>query len=685
MGNLKKYMDRMKNRAAERDPADVFLDVLIEYGLEVSSLIPDGKIHRVKAPGDKGTKKSGYYKFYADGVAAGLYGNWKEGEPVSWSSRKRSEMTAAEVLELKTRIEETRQQREKDLAEQYKKAADQARKKWDAAKEAGDHPYLTEKGVEAFGIRRSGDNLLIPLLDTSGAVKSLQTIKPGGEKRYLSGGQIRGNFFAIKGEGEDFFICEGYATGATIHEATGATVFIAFDAVNLAPVAEVVRAALGATASIVVAADNDHETARRRPDLGNPGVKAATEAANAIAATVIVPEIQEGTDYNDLAAAFGIDAVREQIRAGLGEILKEIDHAVGVSFIEKTMDLRPPERSWILDDYIPTGSVGLLAGAGGTGKSNLSLLMARSIATGKEIGPFKPDRPRRVVVVNVEDSEDDIWRRLAAQYDRYSLDVKDRDLMRANLTVYPGRGEVGPLMLMDNGNPAPSFYAGWLERSIDRLRPDLVILDTTSRLYGLEENRNDHAAVWLALLEKLAGRYGASFLFLHHMAKARAEKGGQFAVRGASALVDNARFGITLAPMSDKQGARFGVSNHFRYFQMLNAKANYAEPISPIWFEKHQEGVPVEIDIAASRFEAVCQYVATWISDERQYITLAEINRGGGRVSGLLKILREDFKVKRADVVQAINWGIEKGLLVVKEIRSEKNKVRPEIWPGGAE
>ena len=86
-------------------------------------------------------------------------------------------------------------------------------------------------------------------------------------------------------------ICEGYATGATLHEETGLRVYLAFTANNLLSVGRIVRDKLP-NAEIVLCADNDKSK-------GNPGLTKATEAAQAVGASLAVPPIWG--DFNDYA------------------------------------------------------------------------------------------------------------------------------------------------------------------------------------------------------------------------------------------------------------------------------------------------------------------------------------------------------------------------------------------------
>src|SRR5690606_35275097 len=97
----------------------------------------------------------------------------------------------------------------------------------------------------------------------------------GGEKRFLTGGKIKSGYFRINGAGDDVYVAEGLATGASIHEATGSTVYIAFNAGNLYEVASMVKAR--ENARLIIAGDDDTKTA------GNIGRTKAEQAATGLA------------------------------------------------------------------------------------------------------------------------------------------------------------------------------------------------------------------------------------------------------------------------------------------------------------------------------------------------------------------------------------------------------------------
>jgi putative DNA primase/helicase len=184
---------------------------------------------------------------------------------------------------------------------------------WNAAAPApADHPYLRRKQVGPNGLRcDSAGQLIVPLRDVEGALHTIETITPKGEKRYLAGGAKAGHFCTIGrplGGSGGFLICEGWATGASLHEATGLPVVAAMDAGNLGPVAEVLRRSHPGTA-ITIVADNDDKPGR---DI-NPGVSAATKAATAIDARLAIPPVPG--DANDLAILQGGDAVATMVTA----------------------------------------------------------------------------------------------------------------------------------------------------------------------------------------------------------------------------------------------------------------------------------------------------------------------------------------------------------------------------------
>ncbi len=242
-------------------------------------------------------------------------------------------MESANPAELQRAADERRQQREAEAAE-YRRRADQAardaQRLWDEASDSGDSPYLRRKHARGYGVRFLPDGtLLVPMRNGSGELQNLQRIAPekpangSPEKRFLPGGRKSGLWHQLGtlDGATAVLLAEGYATGATVHEATNQATAVAFDAGNLVHVARALRELLP-RATLLVCGDDDRATEARTGR--NPGRDKAATAARAVAtengpAGVVLPQglAEGGTDFNDLAVQLGLQAVRDQVQAAL--------------------------------------------------------------------------------------------------------------------------------------------------------------------------------------------------------------------------------------------------------------------------------------------------------------------------------------------------------------------------------
>ncbi len=285
--------------APEVPPDIAFLRALEDYGLVASQVKQDGKIHRTSVVGRK--DRSGWYVYHGDGIPAGAYGDWaRSDEKQTWCSKKINTLSPVELEEHNRRLWESMERAEQARREAQGKAAGTAMATWRHSAPADpSHPYLASKGIRPHGVRQQGIALIVPA-HISGRLASVQYIYPDGRKRFLRGGRTAGGYCCIGDQTTrpELVICEGYATGAMLHEETGAAVYAAFHAGNLLPVARYVRG-LCPTAEIIIAADNDAWTA------GNPGVTKARKAAADIGAKLLVPDFTgmdtsgRPTDWND--------------------------------------------------------------------------------------------------------------------------------------------------------------------------------------------------------------------------------------------------------------------------------------------------------------------------------------------------------------------------------------------------
>lgn len=301
----------------------------------------------VKAGGRK-TIASLFY----DAKAAG----WQDDKKYAKPSREVIEQRKAEAAK---RHAEAEAQEAADRAA----AAQHAAYMWNNAKpvEGDAHPYLQRKGVVSHGLRvgswekidhENGDvrviseqALLVPIRDDKKNIHSLQAIFAGKvmgdrDKDFVTDGAKSGNFYsfgkpvAVDVQGvqrQVILVGEGYATLASAHAATGHACIVAFDAGNVPKVARVLRERFP-DAAFVFLADNDQWSE------GNPGVRRARQAAEEVGGFVAIPpfDYSEGkpgrdgklsgpSDFNDLHALQGLDAVRQVIEAALNPPAQSID------------------------------------------------------------------------------------------------------------------------------------------------------------------------------------------------------------------------------------------------------------------------------------------------------------------------------------------------------------------------
>lgn len=155
--------------------------------------------------------------------------------------------------------------------------------------------YLKNKQVDKdpkIKITHDG-NLLIPAYDEHGKMWNLQTITPDGQKLFIqeSGGRTGGCFFVIGEVQPDLYdahiicIAEGYATGMSIHMATGHPVALSFVANNLPKVGAVLRQKYP-NAVFVYCADDD--SAKQ-----DTGLKYAQEAQAITGGIIVLPDFTQ--------------------------------------------------------------------------------------------------------------------------------------------------------------------------------------------------------------------------------------------------------------------------------------------------------------------------------------------------------------------------------------------------------
>ncbi|HZZ09807.1 MAG TPA: DNA primase, partial [Paraburkholderia sp.] len=248
-------------------------DVLAQLRAEglIVDALQTGKLVRCRVDGAR--ERRGWYSLHelvtgsGDTIIVGSFGVWHGADNGARKVELRKLEISNEQREtLKRRLAEDRRRADTVRRAEARRAAERATRAWAQCSESGDSEYLIAKSVGAHGVRFSPSGALaIPMLDTSGHIHGLQIIRSRARaqaerapvKQYWPQGvSTKGHFHLIGSPQWIVLVAEGYATGASLFEATNYPVAIAFDAANLAPVAAALRRRYR-NVQIMLCADDD--------------------------------------------------------------------------------------------------------------------------------------------------------------------------------------------------------------------------------------------------------------------------------------------------------------------------------------------------------------------------------------------------------------------------------------------
>ncbi|HWQ39359.1 MAG TPA: AAA family ATPase [Burkholderiales bacterium] len=532
----------------------------------------DGKLRRFATNGRRGDD-SGWYVLHGDGIPAGAFGDWRTGLSETWRADIGRALTPAERAVQQARIEQARREAEEQRERDAREAAARAAAIWRAAQPAPHkHPYLRARGIRTNGARLyRGDltiggmscdgALIVALRDAEDEIQTLEFIAAGGEKRFLAGGRTAGAYAALGAPGDEIVICEGWATGAAIHEATGHAVRCAMSAGNLRAVAEAMRAR-APRARIIIAGDHD---------ASGTGQRAAEDAARAVGGYVAIPE-RPGADWCDVYRDDGAEAVRRGIEAA-GEpapsTTSAADSEHGV-LTRCAADITARPVRWLWPGRIARGKVTLLAGNPGLGKSQICASLSAIVSTG---GLWPVDRARcergSVLIVSAEDDPEDTI--------RPRLDAAGADLRRVH--ILDAVAERAPDGTIRRRGLVLTRDIERLDRALAELGDvALVVVDPITAYMGdIDTHRTADVRAALARLVDLAARRGAAIVAVSHLRKSVAGD-AMMQVTGSLAFVAAARAAYIVArdPVDDTRRLLVQAKNN-----LGDDRTGYAYRIEP--------------------------------------------------------------------------------------------------------
>jgi AAA domain len=345
-------------------------------------------------------------------------------------------------------------------------------------------------------------------------------------------------------------------------------------------------------------------------------------------------------------------------------------------------DLKP--RDWAIKNVLLRDHVTHFFGPGGVAKSLFTLNVALACALAEERLGMKPDRRIKVLVLNAEDTFDEMLLRFAAM----GVDAERMKLLDGWIKTFD-RADYFLVQLNEKGFPERTPFFQELLQLIKAEGIGLLILDPlVSMSRGLGENDAIMQEVASAYRD-LARRCHIPVLSVHHFKKS-GESGDQNAGRGSSTLAAAARVILTFTKMSKEQAAKLLSESErddaWRYFQVVGAKSNYGPLGAPQWFKTtgvkldcgEEVAIVEQADIGGNVEISIQE--TQWFGDFLDVIKKGRANGGRYVIQGptdtmALTILTNNYGLAQADAKAAIESLLKAGVLANTEyMKADRHK-----------
>jgi RecA-family ATPase len=202
-------------------------------------------------------------------------------------------------------------------------------------------------------------------------------------------------------------------------------------------------------------------------------------------------------DFSEIEQQFEAHAAGLPLNAYDGSDQASAPRRSSVFFAASDLEGQPiPSRQWLVDGLVPMGTVTLLGGDGGTGKSLVALQLATSTALAQAwLG--LPVTSGRALYISAEDDRDELHRRLSDIVAAGGVALADLD----SLTVRSLAGEDALLATAEKSgvlHPSPLYHE--IDGRMRDEAPALVVLDTLADLFPGNENDRAQARQFIGML-----------------------------------------------------------------------------------------------------------------------------------------------------------------------------------------
>lgn len=509
--------------------------------LSVEELILDDTPHQIEEVSFKGSYKGSNTPF---GVSLFVY-DWRTSTPHNFKEKNIAPVDQAQYATWEIEQEKKKAIFLKEELERHEITSKSLEKEWLEFSEVSKAPsYLNKKGVKAYGVKfrqslvdAKSEDVIVPLRDINNKIYNFQIIQPDGSKNNRPT-RMAGLFHWIGvRESKLIYVCEGYATGASIHEATNKPVVCAMTAGNLPTVAKLIKEKYPKS-KVMIAGDND-----RFNDI-NIGREKAIEASKLADHIYKVPIFQnidlKPTDFNDLHQIEGLKEVEKQLT---GSSLEKRDQFNFISFKDLLTEPENPLK-WVVEDYFQEAGTSALVGPPKGGKTTLMRYLMSCVINGESFLE-KKTKKGRVIYLALEEHRGECIKLFK------NLGIKNPDNFILSFTLPEKKVE----RLIR------------IEKAIFEYNPTIIIIDTLFKFIQVQ-NTNDYTPIIeeLRIYEALARDSGSHICFIHHTKKGATGDpiDGALGSHGITGSVDTA-IGISNSTNSNDNSSLYKITTRSRY------------------------------------------------------------------------------------------------------------------------
>lgn len=581
-------------------------------GADPGHVVGDGKWHRFRIEDTRHkSSRPGRYLLHDDERPVGWFMDMRQGGETAPRHKWFGDGTSTPIDRVE--LDRKRKERRDEAERRFAAAAESAIAFWAKCTKinGGSHPYLVAKGIGPNGARYGsgkqfglGDEqcIILPLIGPGGEPMSLQAIRGDGERRYWNNSTKDGAHFAIgKDDGAGAVVfCEGFSTGASIHEATGFFVIACLDSGNMEAVSRWASHKYQGRA-MFVAGDDDWHLPERDIPLPNAGKEAAENMARNLGAKPVFPDMHGlvtagGDDFNDMAREFGHDEVALLFTGSAPQ-------STPLPF-EWYDEISPQlEANWLVEDLIPAASLCLIYGHPGSGKSFFALDMAMHVAWGQ---PWRDRAVKGGLVVYIGAEGQRGLRQRIAAFRRH------HDVAELPFGLIP----VEINMLAEDGDREKVAETIRIVSRRFNLPVVMIAFDTLSRTFGGGDEVGPDMVRYINNVGRLTAEFGATGLVIHHRPKDSANE----TPRGHGSLWGACDTVILVEDMSGPKTAKV-------------TKQKDAEIGNPVLFSllvvelgEDEKGKPVTSCVVVPSDTQLMKTGASNKLSDGQQITLAQLN-----------------------------------------------------------